>query len=71
MDFDLPDDTHQLRDIVAADSPPRPCSPHARQWDREMALPDALVQELGGARLLGVLRADRVWRSGLGISPTP
>jgi len=65
MDFDLPDDLISLRDMVRQFAAAT-LRPHARQWDREMALPDALVQELGALGLLGVFVPTEFGGSGLG-----
>jgi len=65
MDFDLPDDLISLRDMVRQFAAAA-LRPHARQWDREMALPDALVQELGALGLLGVFVPTEFGGSGLG-----
>jgi len=53
-DFELPEELEALRDTVrrfAADE----IAPHARQWDREAKLPDALIARLGELGLLGIM----------------
>ena len=57
MDFSLPEDIVALRDLVRKFAAER-IRPHARQWDRDQALPDDLIVELGELGLFGLLTPE-------------
>ncbi len=57
MDFALPEDITAFREQVRKFAAER-IRPHSRQWDREQALPDAIVAELGDLGLLGLLTPE-------------
>lgn len=64
MDFDLPEELVQLREVVrkfAAEE----IRPHAREWDRDQALPDALIRQLGELGLMGTMVPAEYGGSGL------
>ncbi len=57
MNFDLPEDIAAFREIVrkfAAEE----IRPHSRQWDREQAIPDSLIAQLGSLGLMGILTPE-------------
>ena len=65
MQFDLPEELVQLRDMVrrfAAEE----IRPHARDWDRDQAMPRSLLTQLGELGLLGTLVPAEYGGAGLG-----
>jgi alkylation response protein AidB-like acyl-CoA dehydrogenase len=65
MQFDLPEELVQLRDMVrrfAAEE----IRPHARDWDRDQAMPRSLLTQLGELGLLGTLVPVEYGGAGLG-----
>ena len=65
MDFDLPEEVIAVRDMArkfAAEY----IAPNARQWDREQAFPDELIQKLGELGFLGAMIPTEYGGSGLG-----
>ncbi|MBW7905094.1 MAG: acyl-CoA dehydrogenase family protein [Phycisphaerae bacterium] len=65
MQFDLPEELVQLRDMVrrfAAEE----IRPHARDWDRDQAMPRPLLAQLGELGLLGTLVPAEYGGAGLG-----
>lgn len=65
MQFDLPDDLVQLRDMVRKFAAEK-IRPHAREWDRDQALPKTLISQLGELGLLGTLVPTEYGGAGLG-----
>ncbi len=65
MEFGLPEEIVALRDMVRRFVAER-IRPDSRQWDREQALPDELVAELGELGLLGILTPEEYGGVGLG-----
>ncbi len=65
MNFDLPEETIALRDVVRKFAAERVRS-FSRAWDREQTLPDDLIRELGGLGLMGLLTPEAYGGAGLG-----
>ncbi len=65
MSFDLPEDVVALRDMVR-DFAANEIRPHARQWDRDQAIPDDLVRKLAELGLLGIMVEPEYGGAGLG-----
>jgi alkylation response protein AidB-like acyl-CoA dehydrogenase len=65
MDFDLPEDLVQLREIVRKFAAEQ-IRPYARDWDREQWLPDSLIQQLAELGLLGTMIPAELGGAGLG-----
>ncbi len=64
MQFDLPEELVQLRDMVrrfAAEE----IRPHAREWDREQLIPDELIAQMSELGLLGTLVPAELGGAGL------
>ena len=57
MDFALPEDVLAFREQVRKFAAER-IRQNSRQWDREQSLPDAIITELGGLGLLGLLTPE-------------
>ena len=57
MDFALHEDVLAFREQVRKFAAER-IRPNSRQWDREQSLPDAIITELGGLGLLGLLTPE-------------
>lgn len=54
LNFDLPEEIVALRDVVR-DFAAKEIRPHAREWDREMWIPDEIVRKLGELGLMGIM----------------
>ncbi len=65
MDFDLPEDLVQLREIVRKFAAEQ-IRPYARDWDREQSLPDSLIHQLAELGLLGTMIPAELGGAGLG-----
>ena len=65
MDFDLPEEIAALRDLVRKFAAER-IRPFSRAWDRDQALPDDLIRELGRLGLMGLLTPEQYGGAGLG-----
>jgi len=64
MDFSLPEEVVALRDLVRKFAAEK-IRPYARQWDREQAIPDEVVTELGNMGLMGTLTPEQYGGAGL------
>ncbi len=65
MDFDLPEDLISLRDVVR-DFAANEIRPHARKWDADQHMPDAIIAQMAELGLLGVMVPEEYGGSGLG-----
>lgn len=65
MDFDLPEDLISLRDVVR-DFAANEIRPHARKWDADQHMPDAIIAQMAELGLLGVMVPEEHGGAGLG-----
>ena len=65
MDFDLSEELISLRDVVR-DFAAKEIRPHARQWDADQHMPDAIIAKMADLGLLGVMVSEEHGGSGLG-----
>lgn len=63
MTFDLPDDLIALREHVRAFAATE-IRPHARDWDRDQAMPDEIIQKMAALGLLGVIAPEALGGTG-------
>jgi alkylation response protein AidB-like acyl-CoA dehydrogenase len=65
MDFDLPQDIVDLRNLVREFAAEQ-IRPHAREWDRDQWMPDELIAKMAQIGLLGPMIPTEFGGSGLG-----
>jgi alkylation response protein AidB-like acyl-CoA dehydrogenase len=65
MDYELPEDLKMLRDMARRFAAER-IRPNAREWDREGAIPQAMLGEMAELGFLGVFVPSELGGAGLG-----